>query len=136
MSLVGRGIRWLILLGAVGAALKIHQRIPWIPPVYLITLIALPVVAWSVWRRRGLARRWRWSGSVLAVAAFIALFPVPWMKLDTDDPPGTAWRLDGRLVIEGRSVDPPGTWYWLTAGRPPMVAELAWSWLGARKGVG
>ena len=57
------------------------------------------------------------------------------MKLQTDDPPGTAWQLDGRLVIDGRSVDPPGTWYWLTVGRPPLFAELAWSWFGNGSGV-
>jgi hypothetical protein len=52
------------------------------------------------------------------------------MKVQADDPPGTAWRLDGRLVLDGRIVDPPGTWYWLTAGRPPVVAEVVRSWLG------
>ena len=43
--------------------------------------------------------------------------------------PGTAWRLDGRLVIDGVVIDPPGAWYWLTAGRPPIVAELVRGWL-------
>jgi hypothetical protein len=40
-----------------------------------------------------------------------------------------AWRLDGRLVIDGVVVDPPGAWYWLTAGRPPIVAEVVRGWL-------
>ena len=124
MSLVAGGIRWLVVIAAIGVALEVHRRIPWIPPAYLSTLIVLPIAGWSVWRRRRLARPWRWSGSLLAVAGFVALCPVPWMKLQTDDPPGTAWQLDGRLVIDGRSVDPPGTWYWLTVGRPPLVAEL------------
>jgi PDZ domain-containing secreted protein len=50
------------------------------------------------------------------------------MKMELDQPPGTAWRLDGWLVIDGVTVDPPGSWYWLTAGRPPIVAEVVRSW--------
>lgn len=56
--------------------------------------------------------------------AFVALLPVPWMTANVDDPPGNAWRLDGRVSINGDRLDPPGTWYWLTVGRPPIVAEL------------
>jgi hypothetical protein len=115
---------------AVAAALVIHRRIPWIPPAYLGALIGLPVVAWCVWRRRALARWWRWCGSSVAVIGFVALLPVPWMTVHGDDPPGTAWQLDGKLVLDGRRVDPPGTWYWLTAGRPPIVVEVVESWLG------
>ena len=135
VSLVAGGIRWLVVIAAIGVALEVHRRIPWIRPAYLSMLIVLPIAAWSIWRRRRLARRWRWSGTLLTVAGFVALCPVPWMKLQTDDPPGTAWQLDGRLVIDGRSVDPPGTWYWLTVGRPPLFAELAWSWFGNGSGV-
>ena len=64
--------------------------------------------------------RHRWSPS----SSFVALCPVPWMRAQLDHPPGSAWRLDGRLVINGITVDPPGSWYWLTAGRPPLVAEV------------
>jgi hypothetical protein len=60
---------------------------------------------------------------------FVALLPVPWMRMPPDRGPGTAWRLDGRLVIDGVVVDPPGAWYWLTAGRPPLVAEVVRGWL-------
>ena len=56
--------------------------------------------------------------------AFVTLLPVPWMRVPPDHAPGTAWRLDGRLVIDGVVIDPPGDWYWLTAGRPPIVAEV------------
>jgi hypothetical protein len=132
---VARAVRWLVVVAAIGAALEVHWRIPWVPNAYLIALIVLPVTAWSLWRRRRLGLRWRLSGSLLAVAGLVALFPVPWMKLQTDDPPGTAWQLDGRLMIDGQRVDPPGTWYWLTAGRPPMVAEVVWSWYGAGASV-
>jgi hypothetical protein len=52
------------------------------------------------------------------------------LQAATDDPPGNAWRLDGRLTIDGVEVDPPGEWYWLTVGRPPLVGELVLGWLG------
>jgi hypothetical protein len=130
MALVARWIRWLLVASAVAVAAAVHRRIPWIPRAYLGALITLPAAAWWLWRRRHLARRWRWSGSCLALVAFLALWPVPWMKVQADHPPGTAWRLDGRLVLDGHIVDPPGTWYWLTAGRPPIVAEVVRSWLG------
>ena len=59
----------------------------------------------------------------------LALLPVPWLHAVDDDPPGAAWRLDGRLVVDGRFVDPPGRWSWLTVGRPPLVAEVVRDWL-------
>ncbi len=129
MAFIGRWAGRLILAVAFAAALAVHRRIPWIPPFYLGALIVLPVAARWISRHRRLAPHWRWSGAALTLAAFVALWPVPWMKVQADDPPGTAWRLDGRLVIDGHVVDPPGRWYWLTAGRPPILAEVFRSWL-------
>lgn len=62
--------------------------------------------------------------SFVLVAVVRLLLPVPWLHVVSEDPPGTAWRLDGRLHINGRSVDPPGRWSWLAVGRPPLVGEL------------
>jgi hypothetical protein len=58
------------------------------------------------------------------VGVVLLLLPVPWLHVVSEDPPGTAWRLDGRLHINGRSIDPPGRWSWLAVGRPPLVGEL------------
>ncbi len=68
---------------------------------------------------------------LLMMLTVLALLPVPWLHAVGDDPPGGAWRLDGRLVVDGRIVDPPGRWSWLTVGRPPLVAEVVRDWLVA-----
>jgi hypothetical protein len=73
-----------------------------------------------VTRRRRSRRRWVVGALLLVVLAL----PVPWLHLASDDPVGHAWRLDGRLHIEGEAVDPNGEWSWLAVGRPPLVAEL------------
>jgi hypothetical protein len=52
------------------------------------------------------------------------LLPVPWMHVVGDDPLSHAWRLDGRLFVEGEAVTPDGRWSWLAIGRPPLVVEL------------
>ena len=65
----------------------------------------------------------------VAALSVVGLCPVPWLKADLDHPPGNAWQLDSRLEINGVTVDPPGTWYWLTVGRPPIVAEVVRGWL-------
>jgi hypothetical protein len=70
----------------------------------------------------------RWGIPLVAVLAF-ALLPVPWLMARTPNPPGIAWRLDGRFEFNGETIDPPGTWYALSAGRPPVVAEVVHSWL-------
>jgi hypothetical protein len=76
-------------------------------------------------RRR---RAWRRPRVVLPVLALVVLLlPVPWLHMVSDSPPGTAWRLDGRLYVDGHTIDPPGEWSWLTVGRPPLVAEVLWT---------
>ena len=102
---------------------------PWVPLLYLLALIALPLVGWRVARWRTAPWPVRWSAPAVAALSVVALCPVPWLKADLDHPPGSAWQLDGRLEINGTTVDPPGTWYWLTVGRPPIVAELVKGWL-------
>jgi hypothetical protein len=61
---------------------------------------------------------------MVVLVVMVLLLPVPWLHLVSEDPPGTAWRLDGRLEIDGEMIDPPGRWTWLAVGRPPLVAEL------------
>jgi hypothetical protein len=80
-----------------------------------------PVARRSRFRR--MSRRRRRILAVVLVAAML-LAPVPWRHQMGDDPLGLAWRLDGRLSVEGQVVDPPGRWSWLTVGRPPLVAEV------------
>jgi len=77
-------------------------------------------------RAVGLRRR-RWLVALAVLFAAVLLAPVPWMHAVQDQPRGNVWRLDGRLVVEGEVVDPPGRWSWLTVGRPPVVAELLWA---------
>jgi hypothetical protein len=79
-------------------------------------------VARRSWIRR-MPRRRRRILAVLLVTAML-LAPVPWRHHMGQDPLGLAWRLDGRLTVEGQVVDPPGRWSWLTVGRPPLVAEV------------
>jgi hypothetical protein len=118
----------LVLL--VGAATVIAKRqAPWIPTLYLATLVAAPIVlAVMFWWRDG-SPRWRITGATAAAVLLVAMLPVPWMTVRSDNPPGTAWRLDGRVVLDGVTLDPPGRWYWLTVGRPPTVAEVVISWV-------
>jgi hypothetical protein len=118
--------RWLLLTMAVAFALGVKARFGWIPLWYLGLAISIPAAGW--WTARRQARpvlRWLTVGT--ALSATLAVCPVPWMVVVGGSPPGNAWRLDGRISIEGRSVDPAGEWYWLTVGRPPIVAELVWS---------
>lgn len=120
---------WLAVACAVAGAIVVHLAVPWIPGWYLAALIGLPVVFWWSVRSRRLGAWRRGAGVSLAGLGFVALCPVPWMKAALTDPPGTAWPLDGQLSIAGVAVDPPGSWYWLTAGRPPVVAEVVRSWI-------
>jgi Lon protease (S16) C-terminal proteolytic domain len=119
---------------AVTGAIIVHRRLPWVPLPYLLALILLPFSGWRIARWRTAPRRLRWSAPILAALSVVALCPVPWLKADLEHPPGSAWRLDGRVEINGVTVDPPGTWYWLTVGRPPIVAEVVKGWLLAEAG--
>lgn len=70
----------------------------------------------------------RWWMPVVGLLV-IALLPVPWLVATTPNPPGMAWRLDGRFRFDGETIDPSGTWYALSAGRPPLVVEVVLSWV-------
>ena len=118
----------VLMVAACGAAL-VHRQIPWISAVYLGALLSGPAALWWLVRWANWPRRWSRLAVALVTIAIVALLPVPWMRVPPDRAPGTAWRLDGRLVIDGVVIDPPGAWYWLTAGRPPIVAELVRGWL-------
>ena len=72
---------------------------------------------------------WTRVASLLVVTVVVAFLPVPWMVARTPNPPGMAWRLDGRLQFDGETINPPGDWYGLSAGRPPVVAEVVRSWI-------
>ena len=70
-----------------------------------------------------------WLTALAGCLVLLAALPVPWLVARTPNPPGMAWRLDGRPQLDGETIDPPGVWIGLTAGRPPLVAEVVWSWL-------
>lgn len=70
------------------------------------------------------SRRRSWLRALAAVAVLLVL-PVPWQHKG-DSGLGVAWGMDNRLVVEGEALDPAGRYSWLTAGRPPLVGELAW----------
>lgn len=118
--------RWL-LIAAVVAAAVVKARFAWIPVWYLIAAVATPAVGWWAARRPTFPAPARWAASGMAAVVIAALCPVPWMVAADGAAPGNAWRLDRRVTIEGRTIDPAGEWLWLTAGRPPTIAELAWS---------
>ncbi len=118
----------LVALATFGG-IVVHRRLPWVPQAYLLALIVVPLTGWRIARWRSAPRPLRWSVPTVAALSVVALCPVPWLKADLDHPPGSAWQLDGRLEINGVRIDPPGTWYWLTVGRPPIVAEVIKAWL-------
>lgn len=78
-------------------------------------------------------RRRRWPRVVaLLVPLLVLAIPIPWLHVVSDDPPGTAWRLDGRLEVNGTAIDPPGRWTWLAVGRPQLVGEVLYERLLGR----
>lgn len=124
---------WTFL--ALIVAVIVRRQAPWVPWAYLLGFTALVAAAWVLARPpvdsrvEQLPRRARLGAGGMALLLVVALLPVPWMTASLDTAPGTAWRLDGRLHIEGERIDPPGEWYWLTVGRPPIVAEVIRGWL-------
>ncbi len=121
---------WLCAIAAAtGGAAIVHARFPWVPHVYVLALVLSPFAVWRAARWSTASPRVRWSTTAAASALLVALLPLPWMQAALDDPPGNAWRLDGRLTINDMTVDPPGKWYWLTVGRPPILAEVVFGWL-------
>lgn len=123
----------VVTAGAVLVSATVRAQLPWLhvlylPAVVLAAAVAVRLVCW----RRGRPTV-RWPALTLAALSLTSLVPVPWLIAAGDSPPGTAWRLDGRLVIDGQLVDPPGRWYWLTAGRPPLAGEVVLAHLGARR---
>lgn len=121
---------WTLLgLGVIAASI-VKSQLPWVPATYLAAFVACGIAVWTLVRWQAGHRLLRWAGAGMAALGLIALTPVPWMQARLDDPPGTAWRLDGWLTVDGRTVDPAGAWYWLTAGRPPLMAELVAGWFG------
>lgn len=71
--------------------------------------------------------RRRWTTLALIVAMVVLLLPIPWRVVDSGNLPGMAWRLDGRLEVDGQPADPPGRWSWLAVGRPQLVVEAIWN---------
>lgn len=69
---------------------------------------------------------------ILGVVAVILATPVPWM-LPRNSSFGMAWQLDRRMEVNGTVLDPPGRWTWVTAGRPPLVAEVLFGGGGSHR---
>jgi hypothetical protein len=125
-----------VLGAAVVASALARRQAPWISWIYLVALITLGGSIWALARwRPDPARRSRFIVMVAAATLLVALLPVPWMTAGLDQPPGTAWRLDGRLHVDGERIDPAGEWYWLTVGRPPLVAEVVAGVVGIGPGT-
>ncbi len=74
--------------------------------------------------RRSRTRRARWLLRAAIAVVVVLLLPVPWLHVVSEDPPGTAWRLNGRLQVNDEVIDPPGRWTWLAVGRPALIAEV------------
>lgn len=60
--------------------------------------------------------------AVLLVLA-LGLLPMPFNIVFADEPVATVWRLDGRLMVNGRSANPQGRWSFVAVGRPELLAE-------------
>lgn len=59
----------------------------------------------------------------LVTLLVLLLLPLPWRAVPPATGPGTAWRVDRRLEVSDRPLDPPGTVLWLAAGRPQLLSE-------------
>ncbi|CAN5445982.1 hypothetical protein BH23ACT3_BH23ACT3_23080 [soil metagenome] len=135
-QLAGRLAPVTVLGAALVASALARRQAPWISSTYLVALITLGGAIWALARwRPDPSRRMRRVGIVATATVLLALLPVPWMTAGLDEPPGTAWRLDGRLHVDGERIDPAGEWYWLTVGRPPLVAEVVAGVVGIGPGT-
>ncbi|WP_162941937.1 hypothetical protein [Desertimonas flava] len=118
-------VGWTLLAASTTGAVALRRQLPWIPVAYLTVVIGAGTALWRFARWHSASRRWvRWPGLSLCGLVLVAMCPIPWLTANLAHPPGSAWRLDGNLTVDGHTVDPPGRWYWLTVGRPPLVAEL------------
>ncbi|MFP4514373.1 MAG: hypothetical protein ACLFRV_15640, partial [Acidimicrobiales bacterium] len=124
----------MALLGLGVGAILAKRQAPWIPWIYLAALLGGSIALASAYWWRSAPRRWRIVGAAGATALLLVLLPVPWLTVRGADPPGTAWRLDGRVTVDGDTIDPPGEWYWLTVGRPPLVGEVVKAWVTGADG--
>ena len=115
----------------VFASTALRAQLPWLHALYLPAVILAVGVSVRLVRWRRGRPSLRWPALAVTALSLASLVPVPWLVSDAERPPGTAWQLDGLLVIDGETVDPPGAWYWLTAGRPPIAGEVVLAHLGA-----
>ncbi|MEX2532419.1 MAG: hypothetical protein WD360_00475 [Nitriliruptoraceae bacterium] len=53
----------------------------------------------------------------------LGLVPTPFNVVFANDPVATVWRLDGRLMANGRSANPEGRWSFVAIGRPELFVE-------------
>jgi hypothetical protein len=99
------------------ATLAVRGHMAWVPWWYPSALLVGGTAVVAALRHR--------TPLVAAAAAvaLIAALPVPWETTHAGTA-GSAWRMDGRMSMDGQTVDPPGRWLWLTVGRPLTVAEL------------
>lgn len=68
-------------------------------------------------------RRLRVTVIVLAVVTVAGLTPSPLNIVFAEEPAAHVWRLDGRLVVNGVTVNPEGRWSFVAVGRPELLAE-------------
>jgi hypothetical protein len=74
-------------------------------------------------RRRPQRRAARRAVTATLLILALPLLPLPWRAAPASAGPGTAWRVDGRLEVDGVPLDPPGEVLWLAAGRPQLLGE-------------
>jgi hypothetical protein len=121
-ALQGRGQLNFSVLSAVGgvgvlAAIAARTHVSWLPWWYPAVLLLSAVMAIDAARSGAIGM------AVLATMVFVAALPVPW-ETTRSAGSGTAWRLDERIRLDDRRLDPPGRWLWLTVGRPLTVGEI------------
>jgi hypothetical protein len=60
---------------------------------------------------------------VLVALLGVTLIPVPFQVVFADEPAAHVWRLDGRLQVNGKTVNPKGRWSFVAIGRPELFGE-------------